>query len=370
MPRVFRIVLEAVARAAGDIAVYDRAMAILLPLLTVVSLIEPGNGTKLLGWTADGEYLVWTTVDTVSSSAKVYSLPRGDDKVEVPDPEKLSPADRAKLVVQEFDMGSQDDETASLAVIHDAWRGTDERFLLKYAALSYEGKTHPQLKKKYGALANAAAFEAWKKTHALTMTAAKAGPHGGAIAVTVKFKDSEDKPDPPVWKGATLRWNVGMGTAVVEVSTTCGKDRDAETIEQSTSAMYQPTWSVTPNWDPAGHRVVFVFEEAKVKTMRGPDGGRIQYLILACGPRVDVLAPAGLENTTGKVAEAVEKAGFSVVSIGAAKAAREATVIYANPAHAEAAARLAASIPGGATVDKLTWKPDADLVVAIGASAK
>jgi hypothetical protein len=58
------------------------------------------------------------------------------------------------------------------------------------------------------------------------------------------------------------------------------------------------------------------------------------------------------------------------VSIGGPKAKRATTVIYADPAHTEVAAKLVPAIPGGATVDKLTWKPKADIVIAIGDSAK
>lgn len=144
----------------------------------------------------------------------------------------------------------------------------------------------------------------------------------------------------------------------------------SETIEQEMAGMYEPSWTATPYWSPRGHHILVELAEAKVKTMRGPDGGRLQYIVLPCGVRVEVDAPAGLEAAAGPVADAVDKAGLAVVSIGTAKAHRTSTVIYADDAHAAVAATLATQIPGGATVDKLTWKPRADLVVAIGDSAK
>ena len=120
----------------------------------------------------------------------------------------------------------------------------------------------------------------------------------------------------------------------------------------------------------SGHRVAVVLEEGIAKTMRGPDGGHIQYVVVPCGPRVQVVAPAGLEALTGPVADAAERAGFTVVAIDPAQAHRAATVVYADAAHADVAATLATALPGGGSVDKLTWKPKAELVIAIGDPAK
>lgn len=340
----------------------------MIPLLVVASVIDPGGAT-FLGWSADGQSLVWQTTEVAQSFPKKYILHKGDEDVEVPDPSKLSPEDRAK--VEEVDpsqmMGGepQTDETMTLVTVHDVRRGSDAHFVLAYKMLTKEGHA-ATLEKKYAAAGDAKAFDAWKKAHPLTKASARK-TRAGEAGVAVKMENPEG--DPPAWDKSSIGWIV-TGTTTVTLSVTCGKDTAREVIQQEMAAMYEPDWTATPYWDPTGHRVLFLLQEAVAKTMRGPDGGHIQYVVVPCGPRVEVVASSGLDQAAVKVADAVEKAGFTAISIGPAQAARPATVIYADAAHTELATRLAAAIPGGATVDKLTWKPKADLVVAVGASAK
>lgn len=344
----------------------------MLALLPLLAVIDPGMGATLLGWSADGQYLVWTTSEIASSMPKHYFYMNGDDRVDVADPDTLPPALRAK--VQEDDMGVMGeeatiDETVKLAVVHDARGGADQKFVLSYKADSKAGKANGALKKKYAGMPDAAAFDAWKKQHPLAKPAGKKGAKG-AVAVDFAYAPVDgEKPAKPGWKKSSITWSVENGVTVT-LATSCGKERASEAIAQEMAAMYTPTWTATPIWDPSGHRVLFVLEEATAHTMRGDDGGRLQYVVVPCGPRVDVVAPAGLEKAAGPVADAVEKAGLTVVSIGTAKAARTQTVVYADGAHTDIATKLASGIPGGATVDKLTWKPKADIVVAIGDSAK
>ncbi len=348
-------------------------MTAMLGLLPLLAVLDPGASAKLQGWTTDGQYLVWTATEDAESFPKHYFLMKGDDRVDVDDPAKLSAADRANLQEEEGGMmGEQPvtDETISLAIVHDARSGTEQKFVLTYKALSKQGKTKPTLKPKYAGAPDAIAFAAWKKLHPLARVAGRKHAKGMAsVEVTLAPADGEPAPDKPVWAHEAISWSVDA-SAQVRLATACGKDAASELVEQQMAGMYSPHWTATPFWDPSGHRVAFVLSEAVTKTMRGPDGGRLQYVIVPCGPRVDVVAPAGLDKAAAPVADAVEKAGFTVVSIGAAKAARTQTVVYADAAHTEIASKLAAAIPGGATVDKLTWKPKADIVVAVGDSAK
>jgi hypothetical protein len=335
-------------------------------VFAVATVIEPGGGSTFLGWTQDGQYLAWQTSDSSSHIEQIPWL----DGTPVEDINKLSAADRKRVEYMDPPMmGNVDatiDETAQLAVVHDVRRNTDEKFMLDYKAVSKDGKTKGALKKKYASLPNAAAFAAWKKAHALVKKSGKAsGAAKLTLEVTLTGTDPDDK---PAWQGDTLGWSV-MNQATVKLATACGKDTQADSFEQNMGAMYSPSWSATPFWEPTGHRVVVVMEEAVAKTMRGPDGGRLQYVIMPCGVRVDVVAPKGMEQATGPIADLVDKAGFTA-SIGVAKAHRAATVIYADAAHTELAKKLAAAIPGGATVDKLDWKPNAEIVVALGDSVK
>ncbi|HEU0032015.1 MAG TPA: LytR C-terminal domain-containing protein [Kofleriaceae bacterium] len=315
----------------------------LLPFVAVASTFDPG-GAKLLGWSADGHYLVWTK--TVIES----SMPEGEGE-------------------EEMYAEPTTDETATVAIVRDVRRGDEQEFVLEYKAVSKTGRTKAALKTKLAKDGDAKAFEAWKKANPLTLVAGRKGP--GKVDVVVKFTgDSAQYAGAAKWKGNSIKWTV-EDSATATLSVTCGKETRSVPLQQQMEAMYAPTWTTTPYWDPTGHRVLFAMQEAQTKTMRGMDGGRTQYVIVACGARVEVVAPPGLEAATGKVADAVEKvAGYTVVSIGAAKQQRPATVIYADTAHKDTAAPLATAIPGGATVEKLDWKPQAELVVAIGASAK
>jgi len=343
-------------------------------LAAALALSVPGDA-RLLGWTDDGRYLVFTGTEATGSTHKTYYLPKGDDRVEIENPDKLSAADRARLVAEEDDMDGQEDERAWLATVTDVRTGEAQRYLLKYAALSFEGRTKGELKKKVAALPDGRAFEAWKKGRTFVKGPGRGGPHGckADVAVAIEHRsedgDDGDAQAPPRWKRDRISWTVSY-QAKVTLASVCGPDRSTEIVEQGMAAQYVPEWSATPYWDPTGRRVLFVFEEAVTNTMRGPDGGHLEYHVVTAGPRVELLAPDGLAAATGKVADAVEAAGFAVVATGTAKQERAATVVYADDAHAAIAAKIAAAIPGGATVDKLTWKPKADVVVAIGASAR
>lgn len=302
----------------------------LLPLLSVATAIDLNSSAKLLGWTPDGHHLVWTETEVAHSSVE-------------PDNPMEEPAVEGTL---------------ALAIVYDVRRGDRQVFVTKQT-----GKPQKLLAGHKGA-GNAAAFAAWQKKHPLSKVAARRGKAGRAD-VAVKLEDGE----PAAWHGDAISWSVSSG-AKVTLRVTCGKYRNTAVIDQDMGAMYAPSWTARPLWAPTGRDVAFLLEEAVATTMRGPDGGRSQIVLVACGPRVEVVAPPTLAARTEPVAAAVEGAGFTVTSIGVAKAQRATTVIYAAPAFAAEAARLAKAIPGGATVDKLTWKPSADLVVALGASAK
>ena len=99
-------------------------------------------------------------------------------------------------------------------------------------------------------------------------------------------------------------------------------------------------------------------------------GHRVYFVGSAGGPRVHLLADKSMLAKAGPaVASAIEKAGFAPLYMGLSKKARDASVVYSAAGSEEAAARIAAAIPGGATVDKLSWETQADVVVAIGKTA-
>jgi hypothetical protein len=90
-------------------------------------------------------------------------------------------------------------------------------------------------------------------------------------------------------------------------------------------------------------------------------------LLIPSGPEVLLLGPPGADLLP--LAAALAPEGV-VTGIDVALAERERTVVYAAEGWADEAAAVAAKIPGGATVEPLTWSvPTACVVVALGAEA-
>jgi hypothetical protein len=87
---------------------------------------------------------------------------------------------------------------------------------------------------------------------------------------------------------------------------------------------------------------------------------------------VSVVANAALIDTVAvTVASAAVPAGAARAPVSAAKAERATSVVYAKAGAGcdDAARRLAAALPGGATVEALTWASQAPLVIALGTAA-
>jgi hypothetical protein len=94
-------------------------------------------------------------------------------------------------------------------------------------------------------------------------------------------------------------------------------------------------------------------------------------LVPGAFPRVQVLYPpkAPLDgDALVKVDRLAAKAGLVVAFAGEAQKARPKTVVYVAKGSEAQAKALAALLPGGATVEPLTWKVNASVVIAVGAS--
>ena len=331
----------------------------MLSLLLVLAAapIQPGTGATMLGWSNDGDAVVWTEVITTSSLAHHYFSKSGK-RAEVPMATVMAmpEAERKQLkeTVASEEVGeSQTDEAATLAVVHTVKTGAQVKYFLGSTVLTVQGTGG--LQKHFAGLPDAAAFEAWKKANGPAATKGLEGPNGTTASVLVGGKRA-------------LSWSAEDAVTIV-YAVARGADRATVSMEDQMEAMYVPNRSAEIWWDPSGRRALFAITTAEARTMRGPVGPSSQYFIVAAPPRVEVLAPARLKAEAEQIAGAVEKSGFAVTSIGPATKDRSATVIYAGPAHQEAAMKIAAAIPG-ATVEKLSWKANGELVVAVGASPK
>jgi hypothetical protein len=94
-------------------------------------------------------------------------------------------------------------------------------------------------------------------------------------------------------------------------------------------------------------------------------------LVPGAFPRVQVLYPpkAPLDrDALLKVDQLAAKAGLVVAFAGEAQKERPKTVVYVAKGSEAQAKTLAALLPSGATVEPLTWKVNASVVIAVGAS--
>ncbi|HEY3450366.1 MAG TPA: LytR C-terminal domain-containing protein [Myxococcales bacterium] len=120
-------------------------------------------------------------------------------------------------------------------------------------------------------------------------------------------------------------------------------------------------------WSKEGDALVLV-HTARQGGMMSPEETQLTVLSLDA-PTVEVLAPKGARAALRKVVSALAQAGFTIAGEAPAKKERAASVVYAAKGQDAAAKAVAAAVPGGATVEPLTWASDADVVVAVGASA-
>jgi hypothetical protein len=127
--------------------------------------------------------------------------------------------------------------------------------------------------------------------------------------------------------------------------------------------------TITPFWAPNRLRVAWFVD---IGSATSPNIAAPSEIVVgpAAGPRIELRPGPGLPDAALSGAlRALESAGFAPTRVAAAKKARERSKVFAARGHEEAAGRVAAAIPGGATVSALNWKADFDLVVALGRSA-
>ncbi len=134
--------------------------------------------------------------------------------------------------------------------------------------------------------------------------------------------------------------------------------------------------SVSIHWSPDGRRVALFFQEREACAPTGTgdytcnDPRREVVVLPLAGPRVQLLGKGLPPDVLDRVARALDGAGFAVTGEDTAQVARDETVVYASRALAGTGRAIAAAVPGGATVDVLSWKTRFDVVVALGASAR
>jgi hypothetical protein len=240
------------------------------------------------------------------------------------------------------------------------WTTDGRYFVWGQSNVTAEGGPYIALDTKTGttvSLGEESAFEDWTNSHPLADLARhRASPDGKATA-NVKLLGGNGT---GAWKDAT--WSPASASA-----TELRVERDGQSwvsVSWSGTVKY-----VQPCWSPTGRQVAWLVTTTDWEEM---GVGLPWHVIIGPGgyPRVHVVAEkALLDKVAPAVRDALDAKGLFTTYVGKAKKARDASVVYAAKGQEALAQKAAALIPGGATVDKLTWSVDADLVVALGKSA-
>jgi hypothetical protein len=199
----------------------------------------------------------------------------------------------------------------------------------------------------------------------------------GKVALSVLEEKSRASP----WDSEKNGFKVEGGTTCTDPSSpmTCHPDDASYTAVAINGASKRPLasmltaakgiWQAYPSPDSA--HVAWVFSG---KEDLGSDQSQDIDEVWISGDgsfAVEILGLMDAKDTAlPRVVKALTEAGFPPAKTGKAVKPRKASVVYtAKGAEAKAKA-VAAAIPGGATVEPLTWKSDCDVVVAVGDSAK
>ncbi|MBX7097272.1 MAG: hypothetical protein K1X89_06155 [Myxococcaceae bacterium] len=304
---------------------------LMLALLSLPAVADPQ------GFSSDGRY--WVTTETLSGT-----LGQVDENT-----------------------GAQEGPfwSASLAVVNDLLTGKAERY-----ALSLKGDDKKATAKAQDAvkgLPDAAAYEGWKKEHPLTLHLSRTSPDGKRTAeISVKPSDEVS------WKQGTFTFermfsDDGCRSLLTFSVVTDGKAQPVQTWWGEGPSAGMLSGTVKPAWSPDGRRVAWVIH--RNMGMVRDTAMDLVKLSATSGPRVEVLADKSIaEQAVPKVTEALGLKGTFVANVGPAKKARDASVVYAAKGFEAQAKELAALVPGGATVEPLTWKTESELVIAAGRS--
>jgi hypothetical protein len=330
--------------------------------------VDAGHGATIVGWSKDGRYVVWThSISNERIKHHYYQSVKGK-QVEVKDPRKLPEAERAALKEHHTESTSEDmpdetelTETLQLATVYDVQHEEQQVYVMKDEELCYQGG-HALLDKYAPKGADVASFDQWKKDHPIAGKSQRLGPNGAKADIVVEGVER-------TWRGEAVSWEVIDATTVTFV-TSVNKRAERLSLPQEMAAMYAPNFTAEVWWDPTGRRAMFALDQHDAHTMRSLETFTVQLYFLGGGTAVELLSTKALQPSAVKSVDAIEGAGFAVTARGEAQKARPSTVVYCDDKHQAEAQKIAAAIPGGATVEKLSWKANGDVVVALGDTAK
>lgn len=184
--------------------------------------------------------------------------------------------------------------------------------------------------------------------------ASRTSPDGKSIAeVRVDANDTGGSWMNGAWTSEkTSTWNLSV--------TRAGKT--------STAATAAPADAVEVYWSPDGRYTLWL---SRIESRGMRDVGSEDLRIGTDGrPSVAVVMDkAKLKESGLKIASLLDQAGFAVLATTAAQKSRPKSVVFARGGLDADAKALAARLPGGATVEPLTWAATTDLVVYFAGGA-
>jgi hypothetical protein len=282
---------------------------------------------EFLGWTRDSRFLAYRQTTTCRGMG-------GDD------------GDGGDAGVS-FISGPRDVE----AVVVEARSGAVEKFDLEIAAKPAAG---------------AKGFAKWRSAHPLAPVQERAVSPDGGRTWLLTGKSGRDLSK--VFEDGSLE-GLEEETPVSLDIRARGKLWSGEGWTPA-DCMGNPEGTAFGRWSPDSMYVAW-FAEVGTCTYTGGCGEQhFDVHVSRAGPSIQVLADrALLPEALAGARSALERDGYSLISTGVAQDHRVKSVVYARKGMEEAGRNVAAAIPGGATVEPLTWNAPYDLVVALGTAA-
>lgn len=221
---------------------------------------------------------------------------------------------------------------------------------------------------------DAEAYADWKKAHPLLP--AKTGATCGDAQAFFQFHETTGYPDAQAsgeWKDdAFVISGLGEGVTIHGILLAGHLWNEQSTPFRRGFELWGGAISLKPYWSATCAEVVLVKTNQTLmgaRTGYAPELLETELITRIGGPTVQVLAPDALGGPRAAVTRALEGAGIAVTE-GTALKDRPETVIYAWTKARPLAERLQQKIPGAATIEPFTWESKADVVIALGNSAK
>jgi hypothetical protein len=325
-------------------------VAVLVSLLLAREAQTCGPGSPprvvkdLIGWSADGRYLAFEYVGTIGYG----HIGEGE-------------------VTGEF-IGVFDTLTE---------RSTDYVLNVQVEA-EPEDEADLQELKRWRKLPTRVAFDHWRGAHPLTQTTRVMTC--GEAKLEVHLDDIAGYPDlrpAGSWNGSVFTYKADPVAALTIGVEKGGRFwRHAELFQRT--AQWTGDYAIEVSWSPTCLHVAWVVSSKSIDAAiasDGLDGGYFSdevnssLLVKPAGPAVHVMGHKTATDAAAKVVEAFARAGVPAHRGATALKERDQSVVFAWKGVRDEAEEIAALVPGGASLQPLTWATDADIVVAAGASA-